>query len=505
MYKIILAVAAFVICNGTVQARDTAGKKNVTYLDAVRFENREIAKDGREVCLNMDIILDSAKIRTQHTVSLTPVLVSADGKQEKAFETVIVDGKTRHKVFLRREALDQTDSARYSAQAIIKRKNRTEQEYAYVSAVPYSPWMLDGKVTVRECVQGCADCGEGTSETVLESPVLPKFIPQWATGKIEPAPEPVKRREESRIARLHFRWDRYDILPSWKDNSTVLDTVTRSIALVKDKDYISITGIYVAGFASPEGTWDYNIRLSRNRAQSFARYIAGHNDVADSLIHVEWSGEDWDGFRARIEDSDFAKKDRIIDVIDTFTEDRNLCERKMMRLLTRSEYVWLLRNIYPYLRHCTYRVEYEVKNFDLGEARRMIYERPQDLNLSEMYKVAGSYSPDSEEYAHAMAMAAKYYPHSPAVMSDTAAAAIARGDAASAVEILSEAASLMTEEAMDRGLTGEQAELLNLYGTACAQAGQYDTATAALEAAAKAGNANAEHNMSQLLNVISQL
>ena len=145
MYKIILAVAAFVICNGTVQARDTAGKKNVTYLDAVRFENREIAKDGREVCLNMDIILDSAKIRTQHTVSLTPVLVSADGKQEKAFETVIVDGKTRHKVFLRREALDQTDSARYSAQAIIKRKNRTEQEYAYVSAVPYSPWMLTGK------------------------------------------------------------------------------------------------------------------------------------------------------------------------------------------------------------------------------------------------------------------------------------------------------------------------------------------------------------------------
>ena len=98
MYKIILAVAAFVICNGTAQARDTAGKKNVTYLDAVRFENREIAKDGREVCLNMDIILDSAKIRTQHTVSLTPVLVSADGKQEKAFETVIVDGKTRHKV-----------------------------------------------------------------------------------------------------------------------------------------------------------------------------------------------------------------------------------------------------------------------------------------------------------------------------------------------------------------------------------------------------------------------
>ena len=56
----------------------------------------------------------------------------------------------------------------------------------------------------------------------------------------------------------------------------------------------------------------------------------------------------------------------------------------MMNVLTDDEYTWLLRNIYPYLRHCTYRVEYEVRNFDLEEARRTIYERPQDLSLNEM-------------------------------------------------------------------------------------------------------------------------
>ena len=66
--------------------------KDISYLDAIRFEDRNIAKDGRTVCLSMDIILDSTKIRTQHTVSLTPVMVSADGRLEQPFGTVIVDG-----------------------------------------------------------------------------------------------------------------------------------------------------------------------------------------------------------------------------------------------------------------------------------------------------------------------------------------------------------------------------------------------------------------------------
>ena len=48
--------------------------RKVSYLDAIRFENRELVKDNRTVSLNMDIVLDSTRIKTQHTVSLTPVI-----------------------------------------------------------------------------------------------------------------------------------------------------------------------------------------------------------------------------------------------------------------------------------------------------------------------------------------------------------------------------------------------------------------------------------------------
>ena len=438
--------------------------KNVSYLDVIGFEGREVVKDAREVNLNMNIVLDSTKIRTQHTVSLTPVIISRDGKDTTAFGAVIVDGRTRHKVFIRRDRLDGTDPKRDSALAIIQRKNRKEQTYTYVSSVPYSRWMLDGRIGVLECVKGCADCGEGESDTTFVEQVLPAFIPVWKTTVMQPEPEPIKKREESRIARLQFRWDKYDILPEWQGNDVVLDTVTNSIALVKGKDYISITGIYVAGFASPEGTYEYNMRLSGNRAKSFADYIAEHNGIDRNMITVEWSGEDWAGFRAQLEKSDFAKKDQVIALIDTYTEDRNECERQILKILLRSEYEWLLRNIYPYLRHCTYRIEYEVKNFDLNEARKTIYDRPQDLNLDEIYKVAGSYETGSEEYAYAMAMAAKYYQDSPAVMSDRAVRALDKGNAAEAVKILEKVLEwTRIGQETHPEISAENAELLNIH------------------------------------------
>lgn len=480
--------------------------KNVSYLDVIGFEGREVVKDAREVNLNMNIVLDSTKIRTQHTVSLTPVIISRDGKDTTAFGAVIVDGRTRHKVFIRRDRLDGTDPKRDSALAIIQRKNRKEQTYTYVSSVPYSRWMLDGRIGVLECVKGCADCGEGESDTTFVEQVLPEFIPVWKTTVMQPEPEPIKKREESRIARLQFRWDKYDILPEWQGNDVVLDTVTNSIALVKGKDYISITGIYVAGFASPEGTYEYNMRLSGNRAKSFADYIAEHNGIDRNMIAVEWSGEDWAGFRAQLEKSDFAKKDQVIALIDTYTEDRNECERQILKILLRSEYEWLLRNIYPYLRHCTYRIEYEVKNFDLNEARKTIYDRPQDLNLDEIYKVAGSYETGSEEYAYAMAMAAKYYQDSPAVMSDRAVKALDKGDAAEAVKILEKVLEwTRIGQETHPEISAENAELLNILGVAYARDGQHGNARQCLEAASGAGNANAEHNLTQLLNIIDQL
>ena len=67
--------------------RAYAGKigKTVSYLPVIGMKDQEVRKNGRSVELTMVVDLSGARIRTQHTVSLTPVLVSRDGRREAAF------------------------------------------------------------------------------------------------------------------------------------------------------------------------------------------------------------------------------------------------------------------------------------------------------------------------------------------------------------------------------------------------------------------------------------
>lgn len=478
---------------GTALAAETADSASV-YLDKISFVAPETAKDGRKVTLSMDIVLDSARIHNQHTLALTPCIVSADSSESLAFGTVYVDGRTRHLAHGRRDSLGKPDSARLAAEAVIARRNGREQTYVYVSSVPYSRWMLDGRIEVRECVTGCVDCMVGESVRTLAYPVLPAFVPEWRMRGIEPEAEPIKHRAETRIARLHFVQDGSVIVPEMGDNRSMLDTVSNSIDLVNKQEYISIKDIFVAGYASLEGTYEYNMRLSSIRARALADYIAEHTGVSSDKVSVEWGGEDWECLRRiLLEEPDRPKRDTILSLMDSLADDRNACERAIRSLLTPQEYRWLTDTVYPLMRYCSYRIEYEVRNFTLDEARRIIRERPQDLNLSEIYRVAASYDPSSPEHRYALDMAARYYPDSPAVRGDMALRAMESGDPASAVQLLEDFAS----EA--------QPELLNILGVACAEAGLYDRAREVLIEAVAAGDWDAEHNFAQLLGVMDQL
>lgn len=62
------------------------------------------------------------------------------------------------------------------------------------------------------------------------------------------------------------------------------------------------------------------------------------------------------------------------------------------------------------LRRNEYKIEYNVRNFNLDEARRMVDERPDLLSLTEMYKVADSYEKGSPGYGKVMQVAARYSP-----------------------------------------------------------------------------------------------
>ena len=158
IFRILLAVLA---CS---PAWAYAGKseRKTSYLPAIEVANGEVRKNGRNVELTMVVDLSGARIRTQHTVALTPVLVSRDGQREAAFAPVVVDGGTRNRVYLRAQRLRSVElPPRHDGQeeVVIRRRNGKEQTYDYAASLPYERWMLDGRVELREEI-GRASCRE---------------------------------------------------------------------------------------------------------------------------------------------------------------------------------------------------------------------------------------------------------------------------------------------------------------------------------------------------------
>ena len=467
------------------------------YLSSIEIRQGGVVKQGRTVSLQMAVDLSKTKINTQHTVALTPVLVSADDSREVAFPPIVIDGGTRHKVYLRAQRLESVDLPPYhddEAQVIIRRKGK-EQGYDYTASVPYERWMLDGRVEIREEVHGCTNCGEGKSERQLWTGVLPPYVPEYRLDSIAPAPEPVKMRAENRTARLQFRQDSYNILPEYKDNRAELDTVSNSIMLVKNNADVKITGIYITGYASPEGSEAHNLKLSENRAKALADYIRRHDAISSDLLHVDWKGEDWEGLVRVLGDyPNLLKRDSVYAIIERYPNERDFCELQLRKLVPPTIYHRLLTELYPVLRRNEYRIEYNVRNFDLEEAKRQIETRPDLLSLSEMYKVAGSYGKGSPEYDKVMAVAVRYFPTSPAALNENALSAIAREEYDAAIELLEKSET-----------AAQTAELLNTLGVAYAKAGQYDKAEDAFRRAAEAGSETARHNLEEVRQVIDQL
>lgn len=469
-------------------------RAQVSYLENIKVVRHDVDMQRRVVTVDMLLDLQEMKIKTQHTVTLTPVLVSADGSRELALSPVVIDGGVRHKVFLRENLLTKED-AREGAYTVIRRQNGKAQQVEYRKELPYERWMLNGRLELREEVCGCADCEEGKNEETLLTPVIPAYVPTYVTNWLQPAEEHLKTRAETRSARLQFPQDNYWIMPGYKDNQKELDAVKSSIQAVKENTDLTITGIYITGYASPEATVGYNKRLAKNRALAFTTYLQKeYKELPKELWHTDWVGEDWKGLVAELEAmKDLENRDKVLEIARNPGDDLDAAEERIKALLSETFYKrQLLAGIYTQLRRNDYRVEYNVRHFDVKDARELVFKRPDLLSLSEIYSVAESYGKGTKEYNEILMIAARTYPDKVEAVHNAARELVNAGKYAEAIELV-------------KTCKAEDASLYNVLGVACAGAGKYSEARDAFAKAMAAGSADAERNARELECVMEQL
>ena len=409
--KILLALAA-------VAFAMPAAADNYNGRVAFTQTTPKVAKDS--IRFGVNVVLDQVALGSRTLLTLTPKLVSEDGTQTYAFPAVSVGGRNRQIMWQRHNIA--------GAQPVYH-KNGSAQTVSLNLAAPNVAWVKKARLVVDEQVQGCAGCEQGEMRyKLLDRLVKEEYRPKFTTVFVTPKPEPVKTRSDRFIARFNFRVNRSELLPELGNNRVEfarVDSVAKAILLNTD---VKVKNVSIDGYASPEGTDAGNLKLSQNRALSFADYLRRTYKLSRGVLNGVGHGSDWEGLRnSVIADANVPNKQGVLDVLAA-AGNNEMRKTNLRKLDAGQPYAYLLANHYPPLRRTEYQFTYTVRDFNLEEAIQRIYSNPSLLSLNEMYLVANHYAAGSVERRNALETAQRVYPNAPESRFNALAYRMAQGE-----------------------------------------------------------------------------
>ena len=461
------------------------------YAEEGEIQNLEVSRENGVVEVTMDIDISNISVGSDETIIITPIVT--DGDHKVTMPSIELMGRRAYIYYMRDGEQSETENP-FAAQRVAKRAEKkagVKQVIDYSASFEFEEWMRGSKVAIREGLCGCGKL-RGENERYFADFGHEIYVPEYVWSFVAPDPEPIKVRNESHTAYINFWVDKYEILENYRNNAVELASIIESITKVDDDEDLTITSITIEGWASPEATEQHNKVLSDNRAKSLASYISKKTGVKRSLIDAVGCGEDWEGLRALVDATPgLLYRDKVYDIIDSdLTLDQK--DWRLKQLKPSDIYTRLMNEMYPKLRRNDYEIVYEVRNFDLEEARVLLDENPKKLSVDEIYKVAGSYEKGSEEYNHALEVAAQQYPEVVAAAVNAANLAVAEGDYERALDILKRS-------------NQSDARIQAAEGYIYIHMQDYDKARALLSEAANQGNEDAVHNLAEMDKHLSSL
>lgn len=425
-YKILTetlgAVAISILFSTHAIAQEQAAKD-------MKILNKEIKKKGNKVNVYMDLNLDQVKVASNKGLVFTPIIYK--GEDTLKLPAVEVMGRKRFVYYERTKK-----TATENPLIVAKRENKKSQTLRYAYTTPYREWMKNSNFAISNDACGCNQ--KLLAENLLTNNTEALTTPQQLYQAYrEPKAEVVKVRQENGSARLNFRINKWDIVKELGNNSNELATIKQTLDLVKNDPDVTITSITLHGYASPDGNYANNDKLSRNRTQALNQYLLKTYPVDKKLFKVESTAEDWEGTLKYIESHNIPQKEAALKIINSnLTPDQ---KEQTLAAKAGEAFRFLIDKVWPSLRRTDYTIEYDVKAFNLEEARKVMNTRPQKLSLQEMYMVANSYPKGSEEYNNVFDTAVKMFPEDKLANLNAALAAIDRGDKVSAEKYLKKA------------------------------------------------------------------
>ncbi|MDR1120916.1 MAG: DUF3868 domain-containing protein, partial [Dysgonamonadaceae bacterium] len=226
----------------------------------VQYHKNYMKQSGDSLIIDMDIDLSKTDLTTNHAQIITPVIGSAT--EEIELPKVMIQGDARNKAFVRELELNDRAYEEFENNlpyAIVKPQGKLN----YRMTVPFESWMSDASLDVEEDLCGCGDktkiarsrVFDALTKDIIADPVY-QVRPQLVY--IQPEVEVIKKRTEIGNAYLDFPRGKNEIFPNFGNNPVELAKIDNMIRTIATNQDITVQGIYMVGFASPESSLKFN-------------------------------------------------------------------------------------------------------------------------------------------------------------------------------------------------------------------------------------------------------
>jgi tetratricopeptide (TPR) repeat protein len=323
------------------------------------------------------------------TLTATPVLKYSGG--ETAFDKVqVVQGE--------------------KVQANNKVINYTGGEFTYTAAIPYKEAMKISELVLQ------VQAARGSKSLDFDPVKLADGVIATST-LVEKHGSPISMKDkfvrilpEEGIADINYIINRSDLQPK-ELKAEDITALKKYITDVNADPNRKFKTTVVSSYASPDGAFDLNERLSGQRGTSADKFIKKEfakieAAKAAGFFEGKTTAEDWDGFKTEVENSTMQDKDLILRVLSMYA-DPEVREKEIKNMA--AAYENLKTDILPKLRRSKMIVSVDRVGRSDDQILAQIKSDPTALGIEEML-YAGTLTKDANEQLKYYQAAAAAFP-----------------------------------------------------------------------------------------------
>lgn len=370
-------------------------KKNAENID-YEVNPYPLEMRNEKVSFSVNGQMPSEYFNKKATMEIKPVLVYETGETE--MEPIVLQGekvKDNNTVI----KVESGGSFDYSQTFAYKDKMRLSQLEVRISAsigdesVDFTPVKIaDGIMTTQRLVQYGFDVDNIEYKT--ESDEAAKMN---SGAKLSIATVTLPDKSTSTYqADIHYQIERSRVQREELNEEDVQNFVESVKKAVEDE--LVFKGITISSYASPDGPWDLNERLSENRGKSAKRFVEDEVDdmeleASEESYSVKPTTEDWEGFKEELQKSDIKNKDLILRVLNMY-DDPQVREREIKNMA--EAFTELADEVLPKLRRSKISAMFETSKKTDEEIKTLASESPELLDSLELF-YAGSLTDNPDE------------------------------------------------------------------------------------------------------------